>query len=49
MTAAETHKLLASLFGEVPHLVRLSERDAPRTQGYPARIVELARNLVREG
>jgi tetratricopeptide (TPR) repeat protein len=49
ISAAETHKLLASLFGEVPHLVRLSERIHPSTQGMPGRIVDVARNLVREG
>jgi serine/threonine-protein kinase len=46
---ADTHKLLASLFGEVPHLVRLSERIHRSTQGLPGRTVDVARNLVREG
>jgi tetratricopeptide (TPR) repeat protein len=49
IVAAETHKLLASLFGEVPHLVRLCERIHRSAQGLPGRIVEVARNLVREG
>jgi hypothetical protein len=45
----ETHKLLASLFGEVPHLVRLSERIHRRTHGLPARVVDVARHLVAQG
>ncbi len=49
IAGSETHTLLASLFGEVPHLVRLSERIHRSTQGMPGRIVEVARNLVREG
>jgi hypothetical protein len=49
LTGPETHRLLASLFGEVPYLVRLSERLYRITRGNPARIVELARHLVREG
>jgi tetratricopeptide (TPR) repeat protein len=49
LTAPETHKLIASLFGEVPYLVRMSERLFRITQGNPARIVELSRHLVREG
>jgi tetratricopeptide (TPR) repeat protein len=47
--APETHKLLASLFGEVPYLVRMSERLYRATHGVPGRVVELARHLVREG
>jgi tetratricopeptide (TPR) repeat protein len=49
LTAPETQRLLASLFGEVPYLVRVSERIYRATQGCPARVVELARHLVREG
>jgi tetratricopeptide (TPR) repeat protein len=49
LSGDETHKLLASLFGEVPHLVRLSERIHRRTHGVPARVVAVACHLVREG
>ncbi|HEX6242033.1 MAG TPA: AAA family ATPase, partial [Polyangiales bacterium] len=49
LLAPETHKLLASLFGEVPHLARMSERLFRLTGGVPAQLVELARHLVREG
>jgi tetratricopeptide (TPR) repeat protein len=45
----DAHKLLASLFGEVPNLRRLSERAHRLTQGLPARLVAAARRLVREG
>jgi tetratricopeptide (TPR) repeat protein len=45
----DTHRLLASLFGEVPHLLRLSERVQRSTQGLPGRVVELARRLVSAG
>jgi hypothetical protein len=49
LDATDTHKLLASLFGEVPHLRRLSERAQRLTRGLPARLVAAARRLVREG
>jgi tetratricopeptide (TPR) repeat protein len=49
LTAPETHKLLASLFGEVPYLTRMSERLYRIAHGNPSRIVELARQLVRDG
>jgi hypothetical protein len=45
----DTHRLLASLFGEVPHLLRLSERVHRSTQGVPGRVVELTRRLVSAG
>jgi tetratricopeptide (TPR) repeat protein len=47
LAGSETYQLLASLFGEVPHLVRLSERIHRSTQGLPGRIVDVAKNLVR--
>ncbi len=49
LTGPETQRLLGSLFGDVPYLVRMSERLYRITQGNPARLVELSRHLVREG
>jgi hypothetical protein len=49
LTLEETHGLLASLFGEVPHLRRLSERAQRSTQGVPGQVVDLARRLVAAG
>jgi serine/threonine protein kinase/tetratricopeptide (TPR) repeat protein len=49
LTGPETQKLLSSLFGEVPYLLRMSERLYRATQGNPARVVDLSRHLVREG
>jgi hypothetical protein len=49
LSVDETYGLLASLFGEVPHLLRLAERVHRSTQGLPGRVVELARRLVAAG
>jgi tetratricopeptide (TPR) repeat protein len=49
LLAPEAHKLLGSLFGEVPHLVRMAERLHRVTHGVPGQLVELARQLVRAG
>jgi tetratricopeptide (TPR) repeat protein len=43
----QTRELLRSLFGDVPHLPRLSEKVFRATQGLPARIVGLAEQMLR--
>jgi tetratricopeptide (TPR) repeat protein len=45
----EAQLLLASLFGDVPNLGRLSERLWRVSHGVPGSMVELAHQLVREG
>jgi serine/threonine-protein kinase len=49
LTAPETRQLLASVFGEVPYLDRLSERLHRSSEGNPAYCVELAQHLVQTG
>ena len=44
----DTEKLLRSVFGEAPHLSRLTDLLHERSQGRPALVMKLAEHLVRE-
>jgi tetratricopeptide (TPR) repeat protein len=44
----QTRELFESLFGDVPHLSRVSERLHRAARGNPAHLIELAEHLVRE-
>ncbi|HEY2732850.1 MAG TPA: hypothetical protein VGI70_02650, partial [Polyangiales bacterium] len=46
LRAAEVHTLLASVFGEVPHLQALSDRLYDLTNGNPRWLMQLAKHLV---
>jgi tetratricopeptide (TPR) repeat protein len=45
---SETEELLGSVFGDAPHLARLSELVHEQAQGSPRRAMDLAEHLVRE-
>lgn len=49
LTQAETHDLVGSLFGEVPHLRRVVERIYRTSHGNPAHTSALLEHLVRKG
>jgi tetratricopeptide (TPR) repeat protein len=44
----DTEKVLRSVFGAAPHLSRLADLLHERSQGRPAKVMELAEHLVRE-
>jgi tetratricopeptide (TPR) repeat protein len=44
----ETRELFASLFGDVPHLDRVSDRLQRAARGNPGHLIELAEHLVHE-
>ncbi len=48
LDGSAARELLSSLFGEVPHLVRLAERLHRASRGNPAHLLELAQHLVRQ-
>ncbi|MET0283902.1 MAG: AAA family ATPase [Polyangiales bacterium] len=49
LSGSETRRLLASVFGEVSYLDRVSERLHRASEGNPAHTLELAQHLVRSG
>jgi tetratricopeptide (TPR) repeat protein len=48
LDGSAARELLSSLFGEVPHLVRMAERLHRASRGNPAHLLELAQHLVRQ-